>query len=129
MDNGSTFAPGAPTGIPQQVIVVNSGETKSDTVIEMQKAIAELRTHMNYMGTKADIQELRADFNKSMREFQEQCASEFSQIHSQLHSMLITMWVAMIGAALTVLGIFVSITVGLPWEKIFVFLNWIKESF
>lgn len=105
MGNGSTFNADPMSRVPTNIFFVNPGDSKSDTVIAMQKAIAELRIHMSYMGTKADIQELRADLNKSMREFQEQCSS-------QLRSILLTLWVAMFGA-------FVAFIVAIiPWNKI-----------
>lgn len=106
MGNGSTFNADSMPRVPTNVFFVNPGDSEYDTVIAMQKAIAELRIHISYMGTQADLQELRADLNKSMREFQEQCSS-------QLRSILLTLWVAMFGA-------FVAFIVAIiPWDRIF----------
>ena len=78
--------------------------------------------------TMSDLQELRADFNKSMREFQEQCATRFDQMHDQLHNILLTLWVAIAGAFLTSLGIMASIIFGFPWEKLFALMDWIENG-
>ena len=79
--------------------------------------------------TKADLQELRADFNKSMREFQAECNVRFEAMESKLQNMLITLWVAMAGAALTVFGIILATVIGFPWEKFFAFQAWIDTNF
>lgn len=100
-----------------------------EEIVRLQVDTSAIKARMEYMGTKADLQELRADFNKSMREFQAECNTRFETMESKLQNMLITMWAAMAGAALTVFGIIVTIVVGVPWEKFFEFLAWIDTNF
>ncbi len=100
-----------------------------EEIVRLQVDTSAIKARMEYMGTKADLQELRADFNKSMREFQAECNARFETMESKLQNMLITMWAAMAGAALTVFGIIVTIVVGVPWEKFFEFLAWIDTNF
>ncbi len=128
-ENGAVFGPDATASRFVQAFVISGAGEKSDTVVEMQKSISSLETRVEYMGTKADLQELRADFNKSMREFQEQCATRFDQMHDQLHNILLTLWVAIAGAFLTTMGLIVSIIFGFPWEKLFALLDWIENGF
>ena len=127
-ENGAVFGPDAAASRLVQAFVISGASEKSDTVMEMQKTISSLETRMEYMGTKADLQELRADFNKSMREFQEQCATRFDQMHDQLHNILLTLWVAIAGAFLTAIGLILSIIFGFPWEKLFALLDWIENG-
>lgn len=128
-ENGAVFGPDATASRFVQAFVISGAGEKSDTVVEMQKSISSLETRVEYMGTKADLQELRADFNKSMRDFQAECNGRFERLESKLQNMLITMWVAMIGAALTGIGIMISIATGFPWEKFFALLSWIENNF
>lgn len=129
VDNGARFDQGESTSkIIQTFLMGNGSNPSSGTVSEMQKSISVLEARVEYMGTKADLQELRADFNKSMREFQEQCATRFDQMHDQLHNILLTLWVAIAGAFLTSLGIMASIIFGFPWEKLFALMDWIENG-
>ncbi len=100
-----------------------------EEVVRTQNDVLALKAKMEYMGTKADLQELRADFNKSMREFQAECNVRFEAMESKLQNMLITLWVAMAGAALTVFGIILATVIGFPWEKFFAFQAWIDTNF
>lgn len=77
-------------------------------VVALQIEVTGLKAKMEYMGTKADIQELRADFNKSMRELQEYNASQF-------RSILFTLWGLLFTA---IVSIVVGIVSMIPWDKI-----------
>lgn len=100
-----------------------------EEVVRTQNDVLALKAKMEYMGTKADLQELRADFNKSMRDFQTECNGRFERLESKLQNILITMWVAIVGAFLTSIGIMASIIFGFPWEKFFAFKTWLEATF
>lgn len=102
---------------------------KYEEIIRLQIDTSALKVKMKYMGTKADLQELRADFNKSMRDFQTECNGRFERLDSKLQNILITMWVAIVGAFLTSIGIMASIIFGFPWEKFFAFKTWLEATF
>ena len=102
---------------------------KYEEIIRLQIDTSALKVKMEYMGTKADLQELRADFNKSMRDFQTECNGRFERLDSKLQNILITMWVAIVGAFLTSIGIMASIIFGFPWEKFFAFKTWLEATF
>lgn len=130
VDNGARFDQDESTSkIVQTFLMGNGPNPSSGTVSEMQKSISVLEARVEYMGTKADLQELRADFNKSMRDFQTECNGRFERLESKLQNILITMWVAIVGAFLTSIGIMASIIFGFPWEKFFAFKTWLEATF